>query len=56
MPEQSNAKLVQQAYQVFKEGQIESFLNLLSKDVLWVLPEMPNVPFAGTWNGRDGVA
>jgi len=56
MPEQSNAKLVQQAYQVFKEGQIESFLNLLSKDVLWVLPEMPNVPFAGTWNCRDGVA
>jgi ketosteroid isomerase-like protein len=47
MPEQSSAKLVQQAYQVFKEGQIESLLNRLSKDVLWVLPEMPNVRLPG---------
>ena len=47
--EQTNMQLVQQAYQFFKPGNVPSFLNLLAEDVLWQLPEMANVPFAGTW-------
>jgi ketosteroid isomerase-like protein len=46
---------VKQAYQLFKAGDIASFLNLLTENVLWVLPEMTNVPFAGTWKGHQQV-
>jgi len=55
MNDQANAQLVKQAYQLFKAGDIASFLNLLTENVLWVLPEMANVPFAGTWKGRQQV-
>jgi len=55
MSEQANTQLVQQAYQLFKAGNIQSFLNLLAEDVLWFMPEMANVPFARTWRGRHQV-
>ncbi|MGH9631073.1 MAG: nuclear transport factor 2 family protein [Bryobacteraceae bacterium] len=55
MNEQSNIQLVQRAYQNFKTGDIQSFLNLLAEDVVWQLPEMANVPFAGTRQGRGQV-
>ena len=55
MNDQPNVQLVKQAYQLFKAGDIASFLNLLTENVLWVLPRMANVPFAGTWKGRQQV-
>jgi ketosteroid isomerase-like protein len=56
MSEQENIKLVQQAYDNFKTGDIESLLALLSDDVAWQLPEIENVPFAGKRRGREQVA
>jgi len=53
--EETNTKLVQQAYQSIRTGDIPSFLNILAEDVLWILPDMANVPFAGTWQGREQV-
>src|SRR4051794_28580382 len=53
--EETNVKLIQQAYQNIKTGDIASFLNILAENVLWIVPEMPNVPFAGTWQGREQV-
>lgn len=47
--------MVQQAYQSVKAGDVQSLLNLLAEDVQWQLPEMENVPFAGTWHGREQV-
>lgn len=55
MNEQTNRQLVQQAYQKVKAGDMQSFLNSLTEDVQWQLPEMENVPFAGTWHGREQV-
>lgn len=55
MNEEENTRLVQQAYQNIKAGDIESFLNSLAENVQWQLPEMENVPFAGKWQGRDAV-
>jgi len=55
MTKQENAGLVQQAYNSIKAGNIEAFLELLAEDVQWQLPEMVNVPFAGSWHGREGV-
>lgn len=55
MNEQTNTNLVQQAYQSVGTGDVASLLNLLAEDVFWQLPEMPNVPFAGIWRGRQQV-
>jgi ketosteroid isomerase-like protein len=51
-----NTGLVQRAYQSVGTGDIQTLLNLLTEDVIWELPEMPNVPFSGTWRGRKEVA
>jgi hypothetical protein len=56
MDEQQNTRLVQQAYERFKTGDLESFLNSLDPLIEWQLPAMENVPFAGTWRGREGVS
>jgi ketosteroid isomerase-like protein len=53
--EEANSKLIQQAYQSIKTGAIPSFLNVLAENVLWIMPDMPNVRFAGTWQGREQV-
>lgn len=55
MNEETNAKLVQQAYQNVRTGDIPSFLDVLAENVVWILPDMANVPFAGTWQGREQV-
>jgi ketosteroid isomerase-like protein len=55
MNEQENTRLVQQAYQNIQAADIQAFLNSFAEDVQWQLPEMENVPFAGTWQGREGV-
>jgi ketosteroid isomerase-like protein len=55
MNEQANTRLVRQAYQSVIAGDFQSFLNALGKDVQWQLLEMANVPFAGTWRGREQV-
>ena len=56
MSEQENTRLVQQAYENFKGGDIQSLLGLLSDDAEWRLPEIENVPFAGQRRGREEVA
>jgi ketosteroid isomerase-like protein len=53
--EEINTKLVQQAYQNVSTGDIPSFLNILAENVIWILPDMSNVPFAGTRQGREQV-
>ena len=55
MSEQENVKIVQQAYQNFKSGDIQSLLGLISDDVSWQLPEIENVPFSGKRQGREAV-
>jgi ketosteroid isomerase-like protein len=55
MNAQENTRLVQQAYQSIKAGDIQALLNALAADVQWQLPEMENVPFAGMWQGREAV-
>lgn len=56
MSEQENIKLVQQAYDHFKAGNIQALLNLLSDDIKWQTPELEGVPYAGQRQGREGVA
>lgn len=55
MSEQENTRLVQQAYDGFKTGNIQALLDTLSKEVEWQLPDIENVPFSGTRRGREQV-
>ncbi len=54
MNEQENTKLVQEVYERFRQGD-ESFLKSFSDDITFELPEMENVPYAGTHNGIEAV-
>ena len=55
MSAQENIKVVQQAYDNFKTGNIPSLLNLFAEDIEWVLPEIENVSFSGKRRGRGEV-
>jgi uncharacterized protein len=55
MSEQENVAIVQQAYNNFKSGNIQALLDLCADDIEWTLPEIENVPFAGTRKTRAGV-
>jgi len=50
-----NTEMVQQAYRYIQSGEIQAFLSLLAEDILWEMPEMPNVPFGGVRHGRQRV-
>lgn len=52
---QDNAKVVQQAYQHFKQGNIPAVLELMTENVEWHLPEIENIPFSGPRVGRGKV-
>ena len=55
MSEQPNSKIVQQAYDNFKSGDIQSLVGLLSDNVEWQLPDVANIPFAGKRSGRESI-
>ena len=56
MSEQANVQLVQQIYGNIAAGDVATVLGALAADVQWVMPEIPNVPFAGSWQGREQVS
>jgi len=56
MNEPENTKLAGQMYETFNAGDIESFLNLFSDDVVWQSPEIENVPLNGKLSGRENLA
>jgi ketosteroid isomerase-like protein len=53
---EENKRIVEQAYNNFKSGNIEALLDLMADDITWTLPEMEGVPFAGKRTGRNAVA
>ena len=55
MSENENTALIEQAYNNFKNGNIEALLQQMSEDVTWQLPEVQGVPLAGKRNGREAV-
>jgi len=56
MSEEDNVLLVRSAYRATAQGDTRVLMNLLAADVVWNLPEMQGVPFAGEWHGREGIA
>lgn len=56
MSEQENTKVIQQAYDYFKSGNIQGVLSLVSNDADWRLPEVENMPHSGAHKGIEQVA
>jgi uncharacterized protein len=54
MSERENTKLIEKSYESLKTGDVEPLLKSFAEDVVWELPAMDNVPFAGVWHGREG--
>jgi len=55
MGAQDNTQLVQQAYEHFQTGNIQALLSLCAGDIVWQLPEIAHVPFAGKRHSREQV-
>jgi uncharacterized protein len=55
MNEQENTRVVKQAYDRFKSGDIPGLMNLFSDDIEWILDRSEYVPFTGTRHGKSEV-
>ena len=53
MNEQENTRIVQKAYENFKNGDLPGLLDLYSDDIDWRLPSIESMPFFGP---REGCA
>jgi uncharacterized protein len=56
MSAQSNVETVREMYAAFEQGDVPSVLAPLSDDVVWWVGGPSEIPYAGTYRGREGVA
>ena len=56
MSEADNTKIIQQCYEWFGKGDVNSLIGAMAEDVTWVVPEIENAPFAGSRTGTTSVA
>ncbi|MDB5761850.1 MAG: nuclear transport factor 2 family protein [Herminiimonas sp.] len=56
MNTQENKQLVMQAYQLYKNKDIQGLLALNADDIEWIGTESEYIPFSGTYRGKDQVA
>ena len=52
----SNVEIVQGIYAAFGAGDLPAILAVQSEDVVWTFPGAPEVPYAGEYHGKEGVA
>ena len=55
MSSQTNKALVQRGYALFQAGDIEHLVELFTDDIVWAAIDSEYVPYAGIYNGKDGV-
>jgi len=51
-----NIQIIQQMYKDFGVGNMQSVLSNFDKEVVWIRPGEPHIPFAGTFAGIEGLA
>ncbi|HEY5465214.1 MAG TPA: nuclear transport factor 2 family protein [Hanamia sp.] len=51
----NNQQIIEQMYSNFAKGNIPEVLSSFSKDIIWIRPGAPFIPFSGTFNGIDEV-
>jgi ketosteroid isomerase-like protein len=56
MSEQANLQVLKDAYAAFLRGDIQSVLDACADDIEWESPGPSEIPYAGLFHGKDGVA
>ncbi len=56
MNEEQNLAVIRAAYAAFSRGDVSGVLNALTDDVEWFTPGPTEIPYAGTFRGKGGVA
>jgi uncharacterized protein len=56
MAEQENLRIIRDAYAAFVRGDIATVLANLTDDVVWDTLGPAQIPYAGVFRGKDGVA
>jgi len=51
----SNLEIVQQVYRDFATGNMQGVMAAFDKDVIWIRPGEPAIPFSGTFRGTEGL-
>ena len=52
----SNQQIVEQLYKYYAEENMQAALTFFDNDITWVRPGAPEIPFAGTFKGMEGLA
>ena len=52
----SNLQIIQQLYKNFAAGNMPDVLAAFDKDIVWIRPGEPDIPFAGKFVGMEGLA
>jgi len=50
-----NIQIVQDVYKNFGERNVPGVLTHFDKNVVWMRPDAPEIPFCGTYNGHEGM-
>lgn len=53
---QENKRIVMEAYELFKKGDIAALLERYHDDAEWIGPDSDVVPFSGNYHGKAGIA
>jgi ketosteroid isomerase-like protein len=56
MNEQQNLEIIRAVYAAFSRGDVPGLLIVLADDVDWFTPGPSQIPYAGTFRGKGGVA
>ena len=51
----TNQEIIEQMYQDFASENIPAVLSVFSKDIVWIRPGAPFIPFSGTFTGMEEV-
>jgi ketosteroid isomerase-like protein len=52
---QQNVQLIRNLYAAFERGDVESVVALMDEKVIWDVPGPATIPFAGHFEGKQGV-
>lgn len=56
MSVEENRQLAIRGYEMFKNGDIPGILDQSTDDIQWISNDIKQIPFAGTFQGKQGVA
>jgi uncharacterized protein len=56
MSEKTNLQVVKDAYEAFLRGDVDTVLETLADDVEWEVAGPSEIPYAGVFRGKSGVA